>query len=1181
MFVAAAIAPVLAFVVASSDADSIVAKRTGNWVARVAANMSVCDDGRHAWTWTDVGDTISYVDIHHHVLATWRVDLRWQDKNVSLDCQRLWLRSSDSRELEVLDVKSPSSAGPVRFARTILAVHPDTPGTGSWIAHDTGITRVEIEGGTLREFRLGLPCDTLDITDWALGSHGKNLFVLPPGSGIVTIGRRSCGFVHGLERTDIDSVYSAGNRSVFWLLLSGPGLMAMDSAGRTLDGGRRALATTNVMRLSLGTPHSRIVWARDNKRLLHVLEARSDGRIRTLNAGDPVATSLGKPVEIGGWITVSDSIVYALPSPSSVATTQERYDDVWQFRLLADGRVAAMQLPRQLFAEKKVAAFSKWRGHTDRIWIRTMDDRVYEVPSPLPDDAGIVPTLGLRLPPAPSIVGPIDGRYWVVSRSEGYVIGGVTEVDVSVEFRTLSADLHEVRARPFGTAVADGSTARVSLTLPSDVRDLTGVDGLASLRVVTIGDLTRDSVIALGTGQLHNGATDITLGGLARISPNHPYRLELSVTDAFGTALQFTWPRIVFAVPWYARWPYFRALLIVVLPTLLLAALLGSAGASGRWIPTIIPVGELLATLIKPTAFSVGPLDVAAGIAAAVLLAAAAAVWSPSAFRQLAPYQPFRAFVPLLASLPSLRRRLFRGYLDELESLLEDRRGTANQERYVDLPLDCRGGNVTGNRMLAERRCEQAAAVSLALGAAAKDGALVIAIEATGGRGKSALLNELLRLEIERFRRNPSGPLPVLLPTLQLGDRSLLNVVNGQLGSLGAVPALSDASGSLQFVLFIDGLSEALEPPAKIEEALRSLRDRAVYCVAARPSRMLREVLGRLGPLVVVEPRRLSDSSLVDYVRCYREADGEFGVRETLEEATQQEEDETIPLLRRAFRAPDGTYLPLIVRLAMRAGGDVTSVPEVYGATVQRMLGQDDDSDTRLAHARSLAHVTYWEHRERVFTSSRAESIAHGLADELLRAGLLVSGDRKSSRLTAEPRQLRFFHDSVQSYLTAVALAEKDDWSVLVAAAGDEALVRDASELVTGTGSELFYLCASVFLPRRRLRERLAEDLRKWANEHHSFLAVEQVQRGLRPSERAQVDRLTDPVRGSREYLLTAVKVCLTRDQASENEPEPADVLALATLYGAIAPAVHQLAREERVSAHEKTGDARPVVSLT
>ncbi|MFY0578318.1 hypothetical protein ACN28S_32015 [Cystobacter fuscus] len=103
---------------------------------------------------------------------------------------------------------------------------------------------------------------------------------------------------------------------------------------------------------------------------------------------------------------------------------------------------------------------------------------------------------------------------------------------------------------------------------------------------------------------------------------------------------------------------------------------------------------------------------------------------------------------------------------------------------------------------------------------------------------------------------------------------------------------------------------------------------------------------------------------------------------------------------------------------------------------------------------------------------------------KLLQAGILVPDD-VNPRTGQLPSQVRFFHDSMQSYLTARGLFLRehaaDAWDILWRTAADPLFTSAQSEFSSGAGSELFQMCLQVFGPEEKLRRELTRQLLEWA----------------------------------------------------------------------------------------------------
>ncbi|HSP76889.1 MAG TPA: hypothetical protein VLQ93_00060, partial [Myxococcaceae bacterium] len=245
-------------------------------------------------------------------------------------------------------------------------------------------------------------------------------------------------------------------------------------------------------------------------------------------------------------------------------------------------------------------------------------------------------------------------------------------------------------------------------------------------------------------------------------------------------------------------------------------------------------------------------------------------------------------------------------------------------------------------------------------------------------------------------------------------------------------------------------------------------------------------------------------------------------------------------------RSADGSYVPLLVRLALQfGGGDVDSVINLYRAVFAGLLKKapDDEATSELlAFAETLCLGSYWEHRSRliVFRDNPEE----GKLRVLLDAGLLVPADARPGPV---PTHVRFFHDSMQSYLTARALyarhAGEARWDCLWRAAGEPGFAREQSDLLTETGSELFQMCSYVFGHDARLKDELERHLGLCAEENDERLTKEGVLEAV-PEELRQPLREAGRGLGPGPLLREASRACRGHDDGE----------ALFLLYARMAP---------------------------
>jgi hypothetical protein len=200
---------------------------------------------------------------------------------------------------------------------------------------------------------------------------------------------------------------------------------------------------------------------------------------------------------------------------------------------------------------------------------------------------------------------------------------------------------------------------------------------------------------------------------------------------------------------------------------------------------------------------------------------------------------------------------------------------------------------------------------------------------------------------------------------------------------------------------------------------------------------------------------------------------------------------------------------------------------------------------------------TYWRDGER-----NRKYEGSDLQKRLVQAGVLVP----VGGITV-PKEVKFFHDSMQSYLTAYGLSAADEqgyehlprpaeggagaWDrrrVLFRAAGDGRFGSHSDIVLTG-GSELFQMILATFGDRAALRQCLRTGLGAWADAHHQNLRLLDFQAAL-PKDLAGTART---FADNKELLLKAVEA------AFEADAHLGTVEALGALYGCLAPLVWKL----------------------
>ncbi|WP_164016392.1 hypothetical protein [Pyxidicoccus trucidator] len=499
---------------------------------------------------------------------------------------------------------------------------------------------------------------------------------------------------------------------------------------------------------------------------------------------------------------------------------------------------------------------------------------------------------------------------------------------------------------------------------------------------------------------------------------------------------------------------------------------------------------------------------------------------SPQVFYLLSSAKPFQWLVPLALELPATRRRIFADYVAYVRRKLEALRRQANDEHFVSLPVDFREGRIhslssEGSKptALPEESLLPPEERLVRFLSHPDDGQRGNAlIESTGGRGKSALLREVVRLMLIGFEKEPSRPLPVLCDArlASLGDAALWPWESG--------PLTPDIIEVLLLrgdcVLCVDGLTESALSPEAVQEFIEGRYGSVVrLLLTSRPHPGFRQAVECSERWLIAEPQRLDEQALDRFIRAYAP-----GATHALSEGTRQ-----------ACRGPDGTYLNILVRLAILLGEVAgTSIAALYEQSFRHLLGRQgtgphEDDTELLTWAGELCLQTYWV--QGLHTLRYRNAPARERMGMLLQAGVLVPDD-PSVRPGQEPSQVRFFHDSMLSFLTARGLFMQEHasptWGVFWRAAGEPLFANTWSDLVSGAGSELFQMCVQVFGPEERLRRELRRQLLEWASLYDDDLKkrdiVSAVPQRLQPSLQARLPSTVTLAPG--RVLQVAIEVC-------------------------------------------------------
>jgi hypothetical protein len=579
-----------------------------------------------------------------------------------------------------------------------------------------------------------------------------------------------------------------------------------------------------------------------------------------------------------------------------------------------------------------------------------------------------------------------------------------------------------------------------------------------------------------------------------RVPYNRPCTILLSYQDRFTPRAEVRWSGVVFTKPLFQE-PWFRTAVAFLLVLVLGAGLLFvriAPPAIRTWLPL------MMLALANAGAFTNTALrndidgPVLAGLTSAtILMGVVCSFMAPSVLRILARAQPFQLLLAVMLNLPAFRRRFFSGYATDLDEKIRQARAIAHQEQYVAVParLNVRNGNATVEPRPAD------ALAAFVTGPASR--ACHTLIEAEGGRGKSALLRELVRVSLERFRRDGR-----VLPVICDGKTDSMPVMlRASLGKYAVSETLAAAQlDAGHFALFLDGVSESAVTPGMIESFVRSeAGEQTPLVVASRPRDDVRASVKCAERWVIAEPEKLTDQTYPVFETAYVEIAEEN--RDPRFPAPQR----LSPAVKAICRGRDGGYSPILVRLAILVGtDDVADVSELYALTFDELFARSstDMPPDVFDEAARLCVDTYWTTGHRPLAFLDAPEPRKKLLRALLDAGILMNIDipRYSG---AESAEVRFFHDSMQTYLAAKGLlADEKNWpSKLIEAAGDvrfrEALRDDTA------GPEIFDMCLNVFRPQERLRSSLASDLESWASDWGDLFSIRIIRQAAPPSVRA------------------------------------------------------------------------------
>jgi hypothetical protein len=1148
--------------------------KSGLWLKRVALTTSTCQSRDSAWGWESEGTRVFLLDANGDQIHSWNLGEPLRTVSVTDDCEMAWVTSSDGLKVFAIDKHNRDNviALPAGQKLPQMAdfVCPIQGKRSAWVLNtvDTAqypVVKLESEGNVLRAVpRSDIP-PRFVITDHSHALGTSRLWIVPQGKGLNVVQDGAFKTVSALDDVNVVEVYTASDDRFAWVLPEKRmGVYLVDAEGEVLNGGRPILPDENIGEVHVSKPKvSDIAWLRtvENK-VFAVRWSAQTGVLDVLNGGRPLTTPSGGPLEISALVTPNGSVAWA--QPPAERTPSHLYPGVWRLAIEKDDSVSATEIDPRSFGSQGIRQMFSDSQRPERVWVKTADRSFYEIRL---GDQISGPSLSMQRSGCLNIVGitpsSMTGRYWVRTDSDSFVMGGTDELQTA----TLRIDGHALSLvshgpQRFGVQLVEQPEMEVNLDWPA--RTATS-NGTASVRVFAQNPTGQRLLMAEGSGQLVAGQGRVRLTANSAVDKSVDSDVELVYQDDLGSRLTVTWPQVTFEVSILDQILHnrvVRSLLLLLLPTSLALALFGQRLAIRKWTPVAIPLLDVCAIKFAPQVFNLSLLDL--GISAALLFMffVVAGLSSPWVFQRLASVQPFTVMASIVLMFPRARRHVFREYLAMLRRELAAQRVMANDEDYVTLPIEVERVQPSPTQVIGEAasatNVEQLARLITAINPRER---AHLVLHGPGGRGKTALLNELLERTIDAYLKDPRCPLPIV------GDRRLKSfeeMVERALANFGGTAVSSRLIESGNLVVFIDDLGESQVDPLNIETFMCSVGALTRICATIRSGSVYLKAIDRGDRVLVVAPARLDEANLAAFVEHYNEADAKKSGKP--QASVLQHTDAS--RLATICKSTDGCYLPLLVRLAMRAnahGRELTSVSDIYEGSLELLLKRGPNEDEQLWRAvEELARVTYWEEHTRLIATTRVKAGEAQLIDSLLKAGVLVHADREPSLIRSTPRQVRFFHDSVQSYLAARALGRLAQWDALASAAGEEWFQRARSDIMGESTSELYAMCVQVFRPVDLLRERLAEQLWVWQARYHSELTANQVIDAVPEQIRPTVLEAVDQMSGSAECLGTAIVKCKMEDEGCD------DATRLGVLYGRLAPFVWPFMKASIESATEK-----------
>ena len=445
---------------------------------------------------------------------------------------------------------------------------------------------------------------------------------------------------------------------------------------------------------------------------------------------------------------------------------------------------------------------------------------------------------------------------------------------------------------------------------------------------------------------------------------------------------------------------------------------------------------------------------------------------------------PVRLVMPSLLRVGWLRAKYYKRLLRRARKNLSQQRKAHEGERYIALPaamtwhdLD---SSLASTPVSFPNPADRLADVLYPL--PARRGLRVL-IRAPGGRGKSALLREVRSRLLDRVRIGGRIPLECELGALADlgGSHSFVQRLDARFAHEAQL--IRDLRSG-QFVLFLDRLSGSDEEIRQLVAVMNAEELALTHIVfGSRPFDLAQQSLlpDELFDVVCV-PERLNDDGLDAFVKTYS------NTKDVAREA-----------ITRTCKAPDGTYVPLLVRLALLAGPEATLVQtsDVYREALRRLLKDQHSPNEIIDQIAKLCAESTIPHRDGTLSYAEAHTQDKELLGVLKHAGILLPVEpHRLDRDTPEPRALRFLHENVHAYLTARGIAIRKDWQRLDSFVAHRRLT-DA--VATFDEADVYSLCIQLVSDRDQgaLIDSMKTKLKAWARDYREVLSLQDVYSGL------------------------------------------------------------------------------------